>query len=246
MEIEVAKKGGAVETMRKLDQSRKHLRDGNLFSALVALRETLELFIGLRDILPNDTNRLTNAINDFQQKIALSREFQDLYGRVHFRDNDFSTSLDFLGQLISIKEDEIADMLQNDDFHTTLILNKLDSEDQKTARLMVSLVERGEQAAIKTLVQENDDLASLVMAYYNDTGIGLRASGNFEKASTEYKKALTISPMDEHLYYNLARAYIEAGLKKDAETAVGQALFLNPDFHEGRKLQRYIANWTKD
>ncbi|MFO7569738.1 MAG: tetratricopeptide repeat protein [Smithellaceae bacterium] len=232
--------------MRKLDESRKHLREGNLFSAILALRETLEGFLSLKNIHPNDTARLTNAMNDFQQKIAESQEFQTLYGQVRFRDHDYATSLDFLSQLIHIKEDEIAGMIQNEDFSNALTLNTLGANDQKTVRLMVSLVEQGEQAALKMLVQENDELGSLVMAYYNEAGIGLRVSGDLEKAVTEYKKAISVSPQDEHLFYNLARAYIEAGLKESAESAVEQALKINPDFSEGHKLKRYIREWTKD
>lgn len=58
-----------------------------------------------------------------------------------------------------------------------------------------------------------------------------------------FKKALTVSPNDENLYYNLARAYIEIGEKKNAKATIEQALKINPDFREGLKLFKYISQW---
>ncbi len=232
-----------VEALKILDTGRKHLRTGNLFSAIVSFKYALEGFQSLRNIHATDRTRLTNAFNDFQQKLADSAEFQRLYGRVHFRDNDYSTSIDFLSQLIAIKEEEITEILSTSEIAGIMQLDKLNEEDQQKARMMVDCVERGELAALKSLVEENDQLAALVMDYYNEGGIGLRKSGNIDKAVMEYKKALSISPDDEHLYYNLARAYIEDGQKKNARTSIEQALKLNPDFTEGQMLRQYIDEW---
>jgi tetratricopeptide (TPR) repeat protein len=120
---------------------------------------------------------------------------------------------------------------------------KLSKDDRDTTKMIVSLVERGEQLTLREMVAENDTLASLVLTYYNETGISYRVSGDIDKAIISYRKAISISPNDEHIYYNLARAYIEKGNKKDAEECIGQALVVNPKFREGLKLQQYIKNW---
>jgi tetratricopeptide (TPR) repeat protein len=236
-------KNGAAEVTRKLGEGKKHLQDGNLFSSIVALREVLDAFINLRKVPQNEKNKLAGTINDFQRTLASSQEFNDLYGKVYFRENDFSTSYDFLCQLIKIKEEEITDVLVNENVGQMLNLNYLSREDQKTTKLMVSLVERGEMSALRELVDANDNLGSLVLAFYNETGINHRLSGNMDRAIIEYKKALSVSPSDENLYYNMARAYIEIGQKQNAEASITQALQINPQFSEGLKLANYIKNW---
>jgi tetratricopeptide (TPR) repeat protein len=230
----------ATEAMRRLNAAKKHLQDGNLFSSIVALRDVLEILPNLHNVQEKDQKRLTDAINDFLRVLAVSQEFNDLYGKVYFRDDDFSTSYDFLCQLIRIKEEEVAEVLVNETVTGMLQLSTLGEEDQKTARLMVSLVERGEVSALRDLVAANESVGSLVLAFYNETGIGHRISGNVDKAILEYKKALSIAPGDEHLYYNLARAYLALGQKKNAEASIAQAMRINPDFREGVKLTRHI------
>jgi len=43
----------------------------------------------------------------------------------------------------------------------------------------------------------------------------------------------------------MARAFMEIGQKKDAETCIGLAIQINPYFHEGLKMQKYIEQWTR-
>jgi tetratricopeptide (TPR) repeat protein len=233
------------EIMRKITEGEKHLRNGNLFSSIVTLREVLNLYNKTNDIQPKDKIALANVINDVQRKLASSREFIDLYGKVIFRDDDFATSYDFLCQLIVIKEEEIASVLVDNDVNQSLKLGHLSEKDRETTKLMVSLVERGELSMLQELVAANDSLGSMVLAFYNEAGISYRKSGNIDKAIIEYKKALSISPNDEHLHYNMARAFMEIGQKKDAETCIGLAIQINPYFHEGLKMQKYIEQWTR-
>jgi tetratricopeptide (TPR) repeat protein len=230
----------AAEIMRKLDESKKHLRLSNIFSCIVTFREVLDAFINASKIVESDKVRVSSALNDFQQRLTSSHQFRDLYGAVTFRDNDFRTSYEFIGQLIKIKEDEIATVLVDKEVNQILDLDNLSEEEQQKTLMILSLVERGEQMVLRELVTENDELASLVLSYYNDNGINLRAAGDVNKAIQEYKKALFISPDDEHLFYNLARAYVEIGNKKKALESIRLALKLNPQFKEGLKLQHYI------
>jgi tetratricopeptide (TPR) repeat protein len=236
----------ATDIMRKLDESKKHLRLGNIFSSIVTFKEVLETYIKATNIIQADKARVGGALNDFQHRIQSSHQFRDLYGAVTFRENDFQTTYEFIGQLIKIKEDEIASVLVDKEVGQVLNLDDLGEEEQQKTLMMVSLVERGEQTVLRQLVTENDELASLVLAYYNDNGINYRAVGDVNRAIQEYKKALFISPDDEHLFYNLARAYIEVGNKKKAEESIRLALKLNPKFVEGLKLQNYISVWSPE
>lgn len=228
------------EAMNRLHEGKKSLQEGNLFSSIVALRDILDAVSSMKNIPRNEKKYLVNDINKFQQSLSSSQEFNDLYGKVNFRDSDFATSHDFICQLIKIKESEITDVLLNADAVEFLKLNYLSEEDQKTAKTMVSLVESGETSALRELVAVHDGLGSLVLSFYNETGISLRASGDFDQAIIRYKKALSVSPNDENIFYNLARAYLEKGQKKNAEVAIGQAMLLNPQFQEGARLEKYI------
>jgi tetratricopeptide (TPR) repeat protein len=234
----------AVKIIRGLEESRENLKWNNLFSCIVGFREVLGIFIKKINIMSEaHKNKVTPLLNDFQKILSNSIQFNDIYGSVAFRDNDFKTSYEFLGQLIQIKEDEIASVLINKEVSEILNLANLNKEEQEKTLQMVSLVERGEQSVLRKLVAENDGLASLVINYYNDTGINSRAAGDINKAIQEYKKALYVSPEDEHLFYNLARSYIEIGDKKNAEENIRQAISLNPEFKQGLKLQNYIDKW---
>jgi len=237
------KSGSAADIIRKIEECKRHLQQGNLFSSIVQFRDVLDVYINERTIQASDKSRLAAAINNFQRQLVISQFFNDIYGKVYFRDNDFSTSYDFLCQLIKIKEDEIADVLISNEVALKLNLDDLNKDEQRNIKLMISLVERGESSALHEMVGAHDDLGSLILSYYNESGIDSRKSGNMEKAIIDYKKALTVSPRDENLYYNLARAYIDSGQKKNAEASISQALQINPDFKEGMKLFKYIKNW---
>jgi tetratricopeptide (TPR) repeat protein len=245
MEIKDYRKvSNAAEIIRKLNESRTHLRLSNLFSCIVAFRDVLEIFLNSTEYIRADRAKIVEALNEFQRVISKSHQFRDLYGVVSFRDNDFATTYEFIGQLIIIKEDEINNVLLNRDVGRSLNLDKLNDEERQRILKIVSLTERGEQMVLTQMVAQNDELASLVLSYYNESGISSRLAGDINHAIQEYKKALFIAPEDENLFYNLARAYMEVGDKKQAEDCVSMALKLNPDFHEGLKLQAYISQWV--
>lgn len=235
----------ADEITHTIAQGKRHLQEGNIYSSIVALRDALDIFINVTNIAQSERSGLSKEINAFQRALSISQEFNDLYGKVHFRENDFTTSFDFLCQLITIKEEEISDVLLNKEAGNLLNMNYLSQDDIQTTKRMVSLIERGELSTLRKLVSAHDGLGSMVLSFYNETGIGLRQSGNVDKAIAEYKKALSVSQNDENLYYNLARAYIEIGQKKNAEAAIAQALQINPDFEEGLKLEKYIKHWSR-
>jgi tetratricopeptide (TPR) repeat protein len=232
------------ELMRKIDECKKHLRLSNLFSCIAVFREILDAFINQAILSETERISVTSSLNDLQQKLANSHQFKDIYGAVTFRDGDFRTSYEFIGQLIQIKEHEIASVLIGREVGQILNIADLSEEEQQKTLSMVSLVERGEQMVLRQMVSENDELASLVLTYYNGNGITSRAAGDVNKAIQEYKKALFVSPDDEHLLYNLARAYIEISDKENAEENILQALNFNHEFKEGLKLQNYINQWA--
>jgi tetratricopeptide (TPR) repeat protein len=87
--------------------------------------------------------------------------------------------------------------------------------------LGITYLERGDTAKADNIFER---LVKLDAAFdkehkhlFNEFGINLRKSKMIDQAVAYYTKALDLTPDDEHLLYNMARAYLE---KQDYETAL--------------------------
>jgi len=73
-----------------------------------------------------------------------------------------------------------------------------------------------------------------------DKGIQVRREGACEKVVEELKKALSVTPDDEGILYNLARACVAKKEKKPAVESIRKALQINPAFAEARTLLNHL------
>lgn len=75
---------------------------------------------------------------------------------------------------------------------------------------------------------------------FNEFGINLRKQKMYDQAVEYYERALELTKNDEHLHYNIARAYF--GLNKIDKTVehLKKALEINPNFEEGKKFIAYL------
>lgn len=71
---------------------------------------------------------------------------------------------------------------------------------------------------------------------FNELGIELRKKKMFEEAISNYRKAISIDPNDEILYYNLGRAYFEQGDREKAADQLKSALTKKPDFSDAQEF----------
>lgn len=71
---------------------------------------------------------------------------------------------------------------------------------------------------------------------YNTLGVNLRKHGDYQGAISAYQQALQITPDDEHLRYNIAKAFIFMKDNDSAKDQLKAALAFNPGFEEGREL----------
>jgi tetratricopeptide (TPR) repeat protein len=81
---------------------------------------------------------------------------------------------------------------------------------------------------------------------FNEFGIELRKAKMEEESLANYQKAITISPQDEHLYFNVARLYYD---KKEWDNAIewlDKSLEINLDFIEAKKLKSVILKEMKE
>ncbi|WP_428560032.1 MAG: tetratricopeptide repeat protein [Solidesulfovibrio sp. DCME] len=75
---------------------------------------------------------------------------------------------------------------------------------------------------------------------FNEFGINLRKKGLFDEALKYYFRARELSQDDDHLLLNIARVYFEQNRLTEAEAAAREALALNPDLAEAKRLLAHI------
>jgi len=222
---------------KKLLECRIHLKKDNVYSCLMGFRDILEKMCTTK-MLPADKKQLHKDINAFQAELASSRAFRHLYGPVTFKDDDIDTALDFMKQLIQVKEEEIVAAMESQKSEAALG-EKPDDLQQRIQEIMLH-VEKGDFDIARSLAEKDEEAADALIEIYNTSGIQSRMARDFDKAVTTFKKALFVRPADEGLYYNMARSYIEAGDWKSADITMVDGLKNNPDFQEGLRLQTFI------
>jgi tetratricopeptide (TPR) repeat protein len=223
--------------IKKLTGCRIHLKKDNVYSCLMGFRDILEK-MSTTKMLPVDDKQLRKDINVFQAELASSRAFRHLYGPVTFKDDDIDTALDFMRQLIQIKEEEIAAVMESQ--KSEAALSEKPDDLQKRIQEIMLHVEKGDFDIARSLAEKDEDAADALIDIYNTSGIQARIARDYDKAVATFKKALFVRPADEALYYNMARSYIEAGDWKSAGDTIDEGLKNNPDFQEGIQLQSFI------
>jgi tetratricopeptide (TPR) repeat protein len=222
---------------KKLLECRTHLQKNNIYSCLVGLKDVLEK-LRITQMLPADEKQLHKDINKFQDDLSSSPAFRNIYGPVTFKDDDFDTSLDFMKQLIQIKEEEITAAMESQKSKET---SGADQDDlQNRVQEIMTFVEKGDFSTAREMAEKDEEAADALMEMYNTSGIQSRKEKDFDKAIMTFKKALFVRPEDEGLYYNMSRSYIEAGDWKSAKNAMEEALKTNPDFQQGIQLLAFI------
>lgn len=81
---------------------------------------------------------------------------------------------------------------------------------------------------------------------FNEFGIELRKANMVDEALANYRKAITISPDDEHLHFNVARLYYD---KKEWDNALAwlkKAMDINPHFNDARNFEALILKEMKE
>lgn len=232
------KREDAGRITKKLLECRMHLQKQNVYSCLTNFRDVLERVRSTR-MLPADAKQLQQDINTFQYDLSVSRAFRHLYGPVTFKDDDVETALDFMKQLIQLKDEEIAETMAE----------QLRQESQSgqpddlraRVRQIELLVEKGEYDTARTTAEQDEAAADALIEGYNNAGIQYRREKDYDRAVTTFKKALFVRPEDEGLYYNLARAYIEAEDWKSAKNTMEEILQSQPEFLEGQRLLHHIT-----
>ena len=89
-----------------------------------------------------------------------------------------------------------------------------------------------EKYLIKVIDAKGRSLTKDDIVLFNKLGIALRGQGKWREAIDNYSRALSISPDDEGLHYNMGMAYFDGGDKRMAARCFDTALEKNPEFYK--------------
>jgi tetratricopeptide (TPR) repeat protein len=132
------------------------------------------------------------------------------------------------GQL-SEAEKEFIKALMIDDLNVkaTYGVGKVASEQKDYAKL---------NKVLNTLLNLTEAFSQEYREQFNGFGITLRKNQHYDNALRFYSRALELNALDEHVYFNMARAYFEKGAIDDCICQLNTALSIAPEFDEARKF----------
>ncbi len=76
---------------------------------------------------------------------------------------------------------------------------------------------------------------------YNTLGVRLRQQGDLAGAIHAYGQALELTPEDENIHFNLAKAYYFMGELEKATASITLALSFNPHFNEAQTIHKRLT-----
>ncbi len=79
---------------------------------------------------------------------------------------------------------------------------------------------------------------------FNDFGISLRKNNMFDQAIDYYNRALELAKADEHLHYNIARAYFSKQQLDKTVEHLEKALNMNPEFDVATQFLDWLRSKT--
>ena len=112
--------------------------------------------------------------------------------------------------------------------------------------LGITYLERGENGKAENIFER---LVRLEAAFeeehkhlFNEFGIKLRKNKMLDQSITYYERAMELCPQDEHLFYNLARAYLEDQKVDKALECLLKSLDLNPTLEPAVKFLQWLVS----
>ncbi|MEF3698922.1 tetratricopeptide repeat protein [Desulfolutivibrio sp.] len=91
-----------------------------------------------------------------------------------------------------------------------------------------------------TLLHLDEAFSREYREQFNSFGITLRKNKNYDEALAFYGRALELSANDDHVHFNMARAYYEKNTVDACIKHLNLALSIRPDFVEARKFLDYV------
>ncbi|WP_034641166.1 tetratricopeptide repeat protein [Desulfovibrio inopinatus] len=100
------------------------------------------------------------------------------------------------------------------------------------------------RATIKRILSNDAAFREDERHLFNEFGIDLRKAKHYKESVAYYNKAIALNNKDEHLHFNIARAFFESGQLEACEEHLKKALDLNAAFNEAARFLQYIDQKT--
>lgn len=229
------------------------LKQGKIAACLITFKDVIERMPAI-PMTGKEKKELHEGIAVFLDNLSAHKKFKDIFGEFSFGDTDLDTNLEFIKSMIIAQEQEIIQKVEKDEEAAEAQrLEMVKAEEKKKEELnqkiqeAVKLIDEANMPGAQEIIQDNEEIMNGIIQHYNMLGIQNREAKNYDEAIKNYSKAISISPADENLFYNTARAYFEQGKLNKAEAFLGNALKLNPEFKEAKDFFEYLqkAEQTK-
>ena len=235
------------EVFRLVAVVKENMLNGALNAAMANLVKALQTYLDM-PMLKKEREVLEQDFFDLQIKIAEHPKFASTYGPVSFRQGEHEMNVDFMLQLIKFGAENIQEQIEQ-------ALELLATDRNKEAwNIMLDVMNNpdvelqhfitiGDTYLKKQMWPEAQEVFARAMArdpesinLLNRMAIAYRKDRKFDEALTTYRKAVMLSPLDEGLYYNVARLFFDMGNRKSGTQALRKALSINPKFERAAKL----------
>jgi tetratricopeptide (TPR) repeat protein len=234
------------ELLHRFHTCELYIKQGKIATCLIAFREVIEKMPTIPKT-DKEKSELHQGIALFLKNLSAHKKVKELFGDISFGDTDLETNLEFLKSMIVAQEQDIIDKYHKDE--ETAEAQRLDIQkvaDEKKEEIRqrieesIKFIDEEKLPQAMEIIKDNEDIRDSIILHYNSLGMQNREIKNFDEAIKNYTKAISVSPDDENLYYNVARACFEDGKQQKAEEFLGKSLKINPEFKEGKVFFAYL------
>jgi tetratricopeptide (TPR) repeat protein len=241
-----AKISNISELFHRFHACELYVKQSKIASCLIAFKEIIDQMPAI-SMTDKEKKELHEGIESFLKHLSAHKKFKEIFGEFTFGDTDLATNLEFIKSMIVAQEQEIVQKIEKDEEAAEAQRldivetdkNKKNEIKQKTEEA-INLINEGNLPQAMEIIKGSEEIIEGIILHYNTIGMQNRETKNFAEAVNNYSKALSVSPQDEHLHYNIARAHFEEGERDKSKEFLGKALKLNPEFKEGKLLYEYL------
>jgi tetratricopeptide (TPR) repeat protein len=241
-----AKITNITELFHRFHTCELYVKQGKIATCLISFNDIIDKIKSIQKT-KKEEKELHEGIERFLQQLSTHKKFKEIFGEFTFGDTDLDTNLEFMKSMIVAQESEIVDKAKKDEenaeaqrLEIVQIEERKKEEFKQKAEEAIKLIDEGNLPQAMDIIKDSEEIRDIVILHYNTLGVQNRETKNFADAVKNYSKAMSVSPQDENLHYNVARAYFEEGKREKAEEFLGKALKLNPEFKEGKVFYDYL------
>jgi tetratricopeptide (TPR) repeat protein len=241
-----SKISNVTELFHKFHTCEMNLKQGKIAACLIGFKEVIEKSPAIPKS-DREKGELNQGIESFLKALSGHQKFKEIFGDVTFGDTDLATNLEFIKSMIVAQEQDIVERIQKDEelaegkrLDITAIEPSKQEVIQQKIKEAIKLIDENKLSEAMEIISGSEEVQNEVVLHYNGLGMKCREEKQFDEAVSNYGKAISASPQDENLYYNVARAYFDAGKFDRATDYLGKSLKINSEFKEGKAFYNYL------